>query len=265
MNSKSHTTKHVEQDNPSFFVVEQKERMDTPTEVTMSDIAKKLRSVYAQMQRKHSSRPLTLQSSVEESFKSYLDDISRAILVEHYIRCQKEKKLFEYLEQIKMLVQSLHSEKKSLEEAMVTQRMSRMSYSKTSNSVVQKLAYMACEKNQERSSLQEVPNFSGQSSITSSQKNVKNILQQENKSALSSDAMKSSSKKAEEFVGYHAAKERCSDVQEPDHCIENDHSLSLNAKSQETFFFLRSSVKKFLRYLLIIVFIAMITLCFMAF
>ncbi|WP_455465696.1 hypothetical protein [Bartonella sp. B39] len=263
MNTKSHTVKQVKHDKPSFFVVEQKERMSTPTEVTMSDIAKKLRSVYAQMQMKRSPRHLTSQSFVEESFKSYLDDISRAILAEHYIRRQKEKKLFEHLEQIKTLVQNLHSEKKSSEEAAVTRRMSR---SKSLDSVVQHLAHMACEGNQERSSLQEVPIFSGQNSITPSQTNVENALQQGDKSSSPIDAMKSSLKEDEELVERSAmVEERCANVQASGRCIENDQFPSLKAEPVGISFFLRYPVKKILLCFLFIAFVAAITLCFYGF
>ncbi|WP_345116217.1 hypothetical protein [Bartonella jaculi] len=264
MNMKSHTTKQVRDDKPSFFVVEQKEEVNAPSEVTMSDIAKKLRSVYTQMQMKHSPRYLTPHSPVEENFKSYLDDISRAILAEHYIRRQKEKKLFECLEQIKTLVQSLQSEKKN-PEAAVTRRMSR---SKSFDSVVQHLAHMVCEENQERSLLQEEAKFSGQKSVTPIQTNVENALQQRDKSSLLSDAMKSSSKEVEELVERSAIEEKPSDVQESRHCIENNHPPSLKAEShlkaenQGISFFLRYPVKKFLLCFLIIAFISVITLCF---
>ncbi len=232
------------------------------TEITMSDIAKKLRSVYAQMQRKHSARPLTSQSSVEKGFKSYLDDISRAILAEHYIRRQKEKKLFEYLEQIKTLVQNLQNEKKNLEEAMIKKRMSR---SKSLDSVVQKLANITCEENEERSLLQEVPNFSRQKCTTQSQTNIENLLQKENKNSLLNHITKSSFKEAEEIVGHAMIEEKCSDIQESGWCIENDPSLSLNTESKGTFFLFYSSVKKFFRCFLIIAFIVAITLCFYGF
>ncbi|WP_455480452.1 hypothetical protein V3564_04765 [Bartonella sp. B12(2025)] len=257
MNTKSHTTKQIKHDNPPF-VVEKKERMGTPIEVTMSDITKKLRSVYAQMQMKYSPHHLASQSSMEESFKSYLDDISRAILAEHYIRRQKEKKLFEHLEQIKTLVQSLHNEKKSLEEAAVTRRMPRF---KSSDSVVRHLAHMACEENKERSSFQELPSFLRQNSITPIHKNVESVLQQGNKSSLPIDAMKPSLKEAEKFVEHSAIEEKRSDVQASDRCIENEKSSSLKAKLVRVFFFLRYSVKKFFLCFLTIVFMTAITLC----
>ncbi|EJF76056.1 hypothetical protein HWV54_01890 [Bartonella alsatica] len=260
MNTKSHTVKQVEQKKPSFFVVEQKEREDMSTEVTMSDIAKKLRSVYAQMQMKHSSRYSTSQSFVEESFKSYLDDISRAILAEHYIRRQKEKKLFEYLEQIKTLIQSLHSEKKNLEEATITRCVSR---SKSLDSVVQKLADMTGEGNQERLLLQKVSDCSKQNSITPNPTNFENMLQQGSKSS-SPDVIKPFAKEAEEIVGHSTIEERCSDIQASRCCIEDDCSPSLK-KSQRTVFFLRSSIKKIFWCFLIIAFMAAITLCFYGF
>ncbi|EJF97927.1 hypothetical protein MEI_01113 [Bartonella vinsonii subsp. arupensis Pm136co] len=259
MNTKSHTIKQVKHDKPSFFVVEQNERMDTSTEVTMSDIAKKLRSVYAQMQMKHSPRHSISQSPVEERFKSYLDDISRAILAEYSMRRQKEKKLFECLDQIKMLVQGLQSEKKILEEAVITRRMSR---SKSPDSVVQHLAHMACEENKERSLLQEEASFSGKNIITPSQKNVENILQQGNKSSLPSDATKLSSKEIVKFVEHSAREERCSDVQESGRCIESESFSSLKVGTQKHISFLRFFVKKMLPCFLVIAFIATITVCF---
>ncbi|WP_156851473.1 hypothetical protein [Bartonella refiksaydamii] len=262
MNTKSHIIEQVKHEKPSFFVVEQKEKMSTPTEVTMSDIAKKLRSVHAQMRMKHSPRRLTLQSSVEESFKSYLDDISRAILAEHYIRRQKEKKLFEHLEQIKMLVQSLHREKKSLEQAAVTRHMSR---SKSFDSVVQHLAHMACEESQECSSPQKVQNFSEQNRTTPIQTNVENTLQQGNRSSSPRESMKPSSKEAEELVGQSAREERRSTVQASGRCTENDQYSSLKAEPLGISFFLRYSIKKLFLCFLIIAFMAAITLCFYGF
>ncbi len=262
MNTKSHIIEQINHEKPSFFAVEQKEEVGTPTEVTMSDIAKKLRLVHAQMQMKHSPRHLTLQSSVEESFKSYLDDISRAILAEYYIRRQKEKKLFEHLEQIKTLVQSLHSEKKSLEQAAVTRRMYR---SKSVDSVVQHLAHMKCEESQECASLQKVQNFSEQNSITPIQTNIENTLKQGNRSSSPIEDMKSSSKEAEEFVENSVIEERRSAVQASGRCIENDQSSSLKAESLGISFFLRYPIKKFLLCFLIIAFMAAMTLCFYGF
>ncbi|EJF77487.1 hypothetical protein MCO_01218 [Bartonella sp. DB5-6] len=262
MNTKSHIIEQVKHEKPSFFVVEKKEKMGTPTEVRMSDIAKKLRSVHAQMRMKHSPRRLTLQSSVDESLKSYLDDISRAILAEHYIRRQKEKKLFEHLEQIKMLVQSLHREKKSLEQAAVTRHMSR---SKSFDSVVQHLAHMACEESLECSSPQKAQNFSEQNRTTSIQTNVENTLQQENRSSSPIEGMKPCSKEAEELVGNSIIEERHPTVQTSGHYIENDQYSSLKAESLGISFFLRYPFKKLLLCFLIIAFMAAITLCFHVF
>ncbi|WP_273756793.1 hypothetical protein [Bartonella sp. MM73XJBT] len=259
MNTKSQTIKQVKQDNPSSFVVEQKEKMETSTEVTMSDIAKKLRSVYAQMQMKNIPRSVTTQSFVEESLKSYLDDISRAILAEHSIRRQKEKKLFEYLEQIKTLVQSLQKEKNSLEEAMVTQRMAR---SKSLDSVVQKLANMAGEGGEECSLLQETPSCSKQNSITASQTNFENVLQKGNKNSLPNDTIIPFSKEVEELVEHSTREEKNSDVQVSGLCIEDGCTHSLNVKPQKIF---SSSLKSFFWCFLIIAFMTAITLCFYGF
>ncbi|WP_406604191.1 hypothetical protein [Bartonella gliris] len=269
MNMKSHTTKQLLHDQPSSFGVGQKERGSTPTEVTMSDIAKKLRSVYTKMQMKHSLHHLTPRNLSEESFKSYLDDISRAILAEHYMRRQKEKKLFEHLERITTLVQSLHSETKSLKEAGRVQRVSR---SKSLDSVVQHLAHMACEDNQERFFLQEVPNFSRKNNITPSPKNAANALQQGGENSFLVDAEKPSSKEAEGLVENSIREERHSDVQASGRCIENDqYAPSLKAESLlkteplKAGFFLRYSVKKWLPYFLTIAFMVAITLCFYSF
>ncbi|MCZ2159109.1 hypothetical protein NPX99_07560 [Bartonella sp. 220] len=259
MNSKIHTVKQIEQDNPSFHVVGKKEREATLTEITMSDIAKKLRSVYAQMQRKNSPHSLISQSFVEDDLKSYLDDISRAILAEHYIRRQREKKLFEHLEQIKSLVQNLQNEKTNLAEAVIKQR---MSHSKSFDSVVQKLADMACGENQERSLLQEVPNFSRQKCITEKQTNIENLLQKEHKSFLPSDATKPSSKETVKFVGHSAREEMHSDIQESAHCIESESFPSLKIETQRHFSFLRFFVKKILPCFLVVAFMVAITVCF---
>ncbi len=256
MNTKGHTNdqvaNQVRSDQPSSFI-KQKERVGTPVEVTMSDIAQKLRTVYSQMQMKPSPRPLNQQGIVEEHFKSYLDDISRAILAEYYIRRQREKRLFESLEQIKMLVQNLQSEKKSSEEAAIKRR---ISHSKLSDSVVQKLAQMECEKNQERLSLQKAQNFSGQKSITPLQTNVENVLQQENRSSLSSDALlpsdalKSSFKKTEGAAEHTVIEEKgiggptSNHCSVSHHCIENDFSPPLKAQSRRYISFLSYWFKK---------------------
>ncbi|GAA4665475.1 hypothetical protein GCM10023262_13040 [Bartonella pachyuromydis] len=231
--------------------------MDRSTEVTMSDIAKNLRSVYAQMQMKHSSHPVTSRSFVEEGLKSYLDDISRAILAEHYIRRQKEKKLFEYLEQIKTLVQSLQNEKKSLEEAMVTRRMVR---SKSLDSVVQKLADMVDEGKQERSLRQETLSCLKQNNLTASQTSFENALQKGTKNFLTNDTIVPFSKEGKELVGHSTRPERySSDVQAVDRCVEDGCVPSLNMKPQKTFF---PSFKKVFGCFLIIAFVTAITLCF---
>lgn len=223
-----------------------------PVEVTMSDIAQKLRTVYAQMKTKHLSRSLKQQDSLEEHLKSYLDDISRAILAEHYIRRKREKRLFESLEQIKTLVQSLQSEKRSLKEATTR----RVFHSKLSDSVVQKLAHMECEGNQERLFLQKVQNFSGQNSITPFQTNVENALQRENKNSLPSDTLlpsdvlKTSFKKTEEAVERTVIEEKDVGGAAPNHysashpCIEDDFSLALKAQSRGNVSFLSYFVKK---------------------
>ncbi|WP_375653009.1 hypothetical protein [Bartonella sp. MR110HLJHH] len=265
MNTKGHTIDQATNQvrNGKFFsFVEQKERMDTSVEVTMSDIAQKLRTVYTQMQMKHPPRSLMQQSSVEEHFKSYLDDISRAILAEHYIRRQREKKLFESLEQIKTIVKSLQSEKKSLEEEAVTRRVSR---SKSPDSVVQKLAHMECQENQERLFLQKMQNFSKQNGIIPLQTNVENTLQQENRSSLPSDALKPSFKKDEGVVKRAVIEEKgMMGVQVSNHCSENGF-FSLKVQSREHVSFLSYLVKKSVLCFLTVVFVLAITLCLYSF
>ncbi|WP_409360870.1 hypothetical protein ACRPOS_005830 [Bartonella heixiaziensis] len=267
MNTKS-TTKQVQHDKPSSFVVEQ-ERGDTPAEVTMSDIAKKLRSVYTQMQKKHSLHHLTPRNLDEENFKSYLDDISRAILAEYYMRRQKEKKLFEHLERITMLIQSLHSEKKSLENAGEARR---LSCSKSLDSVVHHLAHMACEENQERFSLQEVPNFSEKNNRTPISPNAVNALQQGGENSLLMDAKQLSLKEADAVVRNSIVEKGRVDFQAFDHCIEKDQRIPslkreslLKTEPLRKGFFLRYSVKKLLPYFLTIAFAVVITLCFYSF
>nr|WP_275064711.1 hypothetical protein [Bartonella sp. AU55XJBT] len=239
----------------------------------MSDIAQKLRTVYEQMQMKHLPRPLNPQGTVEEHFKSYLDDISRAILAEYYIRRQREKRLFESLEQIKTLVQSLQSEKKSLEEAATR----RMPHSKLSDSVVQKLAHMECERNQERLFLQKAQSFSGQNSLTPLQINAENALQQENKSSLPndalfpSDALKSSFKKTEGAAEHTVIEEKGIGVPAsnhcsvPHHCTENDFSPALKVQSRRHVSFLSYWLKKRALCFLTVAFMGAITLCFYSF
>ncbi|WP_034460293.1 hypothetical protein [Bartonella koehlerae] len=262
MNTKSHITKQVSDDKLSSFVVEQKEKGYIPAELTMSEIAKKLRSVHTQMQMKHSPHHLTSRSFMEESFKSYLDDISRAILAEHYIRCQKEKKLFESLEKIIMLIQSLQNQKKNIEKARGTQRVDR---SKPLDSVVQKLADMAGGGKKECSLFQEIPNCSKQNSIPESQTNFANVLQQENKSSLQNDTIKPFLKEAKEFRESSTIEERYSDVQASGHFIEDESSFSLHMKPQRMFFFLRSFLKKIFWCFLIVALMATIALCFYSF
>ncbi|EJF81146.1 hypothetical protein [Bartonella doshiae] len=264
MNTKSHTIKQVSCDEPSSFVSKQKKAVRMPAEMTMTDIAKKLRSVYAQMQMKRSPGHLTRQSSVEESFKSYLDDISRAILAEHYIRRKKEKMLFEYLEQIKTLLQNFHNEKKSLEEAAITRHMSR---SKSLDSVVHHLANMTCEENQKSFSFQKVLNSLGQNNIPPIQENAVNTSQQGNERSLQKDSvMGPSVEETERMIGHSIIEESHSDIQKSDCCVENNYSGPfLKAGTLGDSLFLRYSVKKILAYLLTIAFMVAIPLCFYSF
>lgn len=255
MNTKS----HMRHNKPSPFVAENKEKLDTSAEVTMSDIAKKLRSVHTKMQMKHMPYHLTAQSSVEERFKSYLDDISRAILAEYYMRRQKEKKLFESLEQIKILLQTLQSEKKNTQ-GVVTRQISR---AKLPHSVVQHLAQMVSEENQQPACLQEKSNFSEQKSIASSQINSVNVSQYSCKNSLPKDVVEPSVKEDQKIEECSIREERYSDVQASARCLE-DHLFvsSLKEKLGKIFSFLRYSVKKLLSCFLTIAFMAAITLCF---
>ncbi|WP_308219231.1 hypothetical protein [Bartonella machadoae] len=199
---------------------------------------------------------------MEDDLKSYLDDISRAILAEHYIRRQREKKLFEHLEQIKSLVQNLQNEKINLAETVIKQRTSR---SKSLDSVVQKLADMTCGENQESALLQEIPNVSRQKCITENQTNLEHLLQKEHKSSLPSDVMQPSSKEVENLVTDSKREEKCSDIQVSDCCTEKDPSLPLNAESKETVFLFCSPIKKFFWYFLIMTSVIAITLCIYGF
>ncbi|MET3560381.1 hypothetical protein ABID39_001075 [Bartonella japonica] len=259
MSTNGHTTKQMRYGKPPFLVVEKKEKVNTSAEATMSDIAKNLCSVYAQMQMKHPFSHLKSQCFVEESFKSYLDDISRAILAEYYRGRQKEKKLFEHLEHIKALIQNLHSEKKSLEEATKTQSITRL---KPLDSVEQRLAHRAGKEKQEHFSLKKVPNFSQQNGMYAVYKNTENMSQKENKSSLSTGAIKLSSKKDEKplddcimHVEKHVREKRYSDLLMSGYSIENDRSSYSNIQSLEGSFLLRYPIKKFLICFLIIAFV----------
>nr|WP_246588201.1 hypothetical protein [Bartonella raoultii] len=253
----------MQHDKASSFVIAQKAREETPAEVTMSDIAQKLRSVYAKMQMKHKPHHFTPLSSAEERFKSYLDDISRAILAEHYMRRQKEKKLFESLEQIKMLLQALHGEKKNVQ-TDVTRQISR---SQLPHSVVQYLAQMASEENQQCTSLKERAHFAEQKNVTISQTNSVNMSQHGNKDSLAKGTTAPFVKENQKIPEDFAKKERYSDAQTSTLYLADKMSVSsfFKKKMRKTFFFLRYSVKKLLSCFLTIAFMAAITLCFYSF
>ncbi len=265
---KSHPTKQMRHDKSPFLVVEKKESINTSAEVTMSDIAKKLRSVYTHMQMKKPSSHLTSQRFVQENLKAYLDDISRAILAEHYQRRQKEKKLFEHLEQIKALIQKLQSEKKGLEKAKVTQNVAR---SKSLDSVVQRLAHMTGEEEQKHFSLQKEKNFSKQNSVNTLLHNVKNMSQKKDESSLPTDAIKLSSEEVLKSlessvtnVENSVIEKRHSDIPACDRSSSLNAKF-LNAKPQRKGTLLRYFVKKFFTCFLIIAFMAAIALCFYGF
>ncbi|WP_336276466.1 hypothetical protein [Bartonella sp. CB178] len=161
MNVNNHTVNRTVHDESSSFAVKKKGDVNELVEMRMSDIARKLHHVSTQMQIKHSPRHSALQRPEKDNFKSYLDDISRAILAEYHVRRQKEKMLFEHLEQIKTLVQTLYNEKTSPQRTSV----GSVSRSRFPNSVVHHLARMA--EGQRGSSVQESSDISGASCIAS--------------------------------------------------------------------------------------------------
>ncbi|WP_146023821.1 hypothetical protein [Bartonella bovis] len=144
MNMKRHVINPVAHNQFSTFVVEQKQKTKKHAEITISDIATKLRYVYTQMQIKKMPNRLIMQSFVDNSIKSYLDTISRAILAEHSARDQAQKKLFERLEQIEKLVQKLLHEKNSSQETVMKRYVPR---AQSIDSVVHRLAHMTYEEN----------------------------------------------------------------------------------------------------------------------
>ncbi|WP_455476408.1 hypothetical protein [Bartonella sp. B17] len=262
MNKKSHITKQTMHDKPSSFAVEQKKREASPTEMTMSDIAKKLRYIHTQMQEKHSPCRVASQSLVKDDLKSYLDDISRAILAEYYIRRQKEKALFEHLEQIKTLVQSLQSKKISSQKTATAQPVSHV---KSPASIVHHLAHMTCEESQVDYSFQKGANFSEKNNKKPIKIDALSVSQQSKKSALLKDAAKLAVKEDKELV-HSAMKENYSDAQTSDDCIEGEQSSpSFKALFLRVPFFLRYFVKNRFTRFLTIAFMAAITLCFYSF
>ncbi len=144
VNMKRHVINPVAHNQFSTFVVEQKQKTKKHAEITISDIATKLRYVYTQMQIKKMPNRLIMQSFVDNSIKSYLDTISRAILAEHSARDQAQKKLFERLEQIEKLVQKLLHEKNSSQETVMKRYVPR---AQSIDSVVHRLAHMTYEEN----------------------------------------------------------------------------------------------------------------------
>ncbi|WP_413154379.1 hypothetical protein [Bartonella sp. cb54] len=256
MSTKSHIINQVSHDKFSSFAVKQKKAVNARAAMTMSDIATNLRSVHAQMQMKSSPHHLISSDPVEDSFKSYLDDISRAILAEHSMRSKREKELFEHLGQIKILIQNLHSdlrsEKKSSQETAMTTR--RVSRSKSLDSIVHHLAHM---ESQASFSCQEAPSFSEQKTMDQTQTNVGNAFQQGGGSSLPTDVMKPPLKEAEGLIVHST-----SNIQISGGCVEDSQcDSSLKAEPLKERFFLRYPVKKLLICFLIIAFIVAITLC----
>ncbi|CBI75960.1 conserved protein of unknown function [Bartonella clarridgeiae 73] len=188
MNIKHDVLNPAKHKHYSISTVDQTQKIQVPSEIKMSDISAKLRYVYEKMQIKKTHNHLAKQISVDNSIKSYLDEISRAILAEHYARNQKEKKLFEDLEQIKKLVKNLLYEKEGLQKTIIKQHKTS---SQSINSVVRHLAHMAGEENK-RSQPHERFNTLKKDRIQPVQTNTVGTLKQENISSLSTDFVKPS-------------------------------------------------------------------------
>ncbi|WP_455473855.1 hypothetical protein [Bartonella sp. B30(2025)] len=262
MNKKNHIIKHAAHDKSSFSTVGKKGIVGESTEITMSDIAKKLHYVSAQLQMKHPLHSQASQRLAKDDLKSYLDDISRAILAEHYIRRQKEKTLFEHLEQIKTLIRDLHNEKVNLQKTTITNPVTR---AKSSDSIVHHLAHMPCEKSQESASLQKRQNILRKNTVPA-QTNVPNSSQQSKKKSLPTEVSQLVVKESKNFAAHSVVKGVHSDVQTSTYCIKNDqYTLPSQTKLLKSLFFSRYSVKKWCTRFLIIAFIATITLCFYGF
>ncbi|KEG17084.1 hypothetical protein H704_00936 [Bartonella bacilliformis Peru38] len=186
MNIRHYVRNSVTDNKRSALDVEHRQDTEKSVEVTMSDIANKLRYVYAQMQTKKPSCRLMMRHSANDSITSYLDDISRAIVAEHYARSQAQKKIFECLDITKTLIQYLLHERKSFKKPIVTQG----AFSAQSpDSVVRHLANMMCEENQKDSSYQEKVNFSKKEKLNPIQREPVNSLQQRNLSSVTTGSM----------------------------------------------------------------------------
>ncbi|WP_455478108.1 hypothetical protein V3565_05090 [Bartonella sp. B10] len=263
MNTKSHIINQVTHDKPSSFVIERENMTSEPIEVAMHDIATKLRSIYAQMQVKQPPRHhSTLQRGMDNSLKSYLDDISRAILAEHYTRRQEKKQFFEHLEQIKMLVQSLHHKNNSLKDGngAITHNISHL---KSPASVIHNLAHAECEKSQNHSSHKKVSNFLKQDSSNTIKTRTMNVLQQDRESSSSTNVISSSLKEVEGLTVPSKTDDRCSAIRAPHDSIADSQCLfSSKTRFFEIISSLCYSVKKLFAYFLIIAFMVGATLCF---
>ncbi|WP_332065961.1 hypothetical protein [Bartonella sp. CB189] len=261
MNTKSHTTKTIIHEKSSPFSAEKKETgvADTPLETMMSDLSKKLRYVSAQMQNKYPFRDSKLQHLVKkDDLKSYLDDISRAILADHYARHQREKKVFEHLEQIKVLIQNLQNEKKVVQD-VPTPRPRPVLRSQAVDSVVHHLARMSCEEGKVNCSPQEVPNVL-QKNIASTVKDVLDVSQRGDRSFLHQNTKVEFIKKGDKGgIG----QEKYSGTQSSGggHIKNDTYAFVFKNKFLKILFFLSHSVKKWLLYFLIVAFMAAITLC----
>ncbi|MCL6229293.1 hypothetical protein [Bartonella bilalgolemii] len=186
MNIKHDVLKPVQQKHSFTSTVNQIQEIQAPSEIRMSDISAKLRYVYEKMQIKKTHNQSAKQRPVDDSIKSYLNEISRAILAEHYARNQKEKKLFENLEQIKTLVQALLYEKESSQKTIIKKCKPS---SKSINSAVHYLAHMVCEENKNSQSY-ETSNILKKDKMQPVQTNNRGTLEQENISSLSTDFAK---------------------------------------------------------------------------
>ncbi|AQX21782.1 hypothetical protein Bcsk_011490 [Bartonella sp. CDC_skunk] len=179
--------KPVKHKHCSPSTVNKIQEIQAPYGIRMSDISAKLRYVYEKMQIKKAHNRLAKQGPVDDSIESYLNEISRAILAEHYARNQKEEKLFEDLEQIKILVQTLLCEKENLQKTMIKQCKSS---SQSINAVVYYLAHIVREKNKNSQSY-ETSNILKKDKMQPGQKNTDDVSEQEDISSLSTNSTES--------------------------------------------------------------------------
>ncbi|MCZ2328746.1 hypothetical protein [Bartonella sp. F02] len=261
MNIKSHSANAVAHDKLSSFVVDQKQKTETFTEITMSNIATQLRYVYEQMQAKQAAHHATIQNILDNHFKSYLDDINQAILAEHAARIQTEKKLFDHLKQIEMLIQNLLHEKKDQKEAAM---ISRASHSQSVGSVVHYLAHATGEKEQNFFSSQDVPIFLKKEKDNALQSSSMNSLQHNKVHAPLTESVSSLSKDIAQSLKDIPAEKKFFNA----HLFRDiavQRIFSVKKRSLKFFLFLSYCVKKTLVSFLLIALMIVITLCFYRF